>query len=87
MDGFFAAREREDIGRLFYIRPVGSGVWELFLAADCAGVEDGGYLWMQRNDILIEVDYRTAQRWGTVGRLIEIEMKRVPDVNRSPVPD
>jgi len=77
VDGFIAVAEREDIGRLFYLRPVG-GEWELFLAADCAGLADGGYSWMKRGNILAEVDYATALRWGTVGRGIRVEMMRAP---------
>jgi hypothetical protein len=75
VDGYIAVAEREDIGRLFWLRPVG-GEWELFLAADCAGYADGGYSWMKRNGIIVEVDYNTAVRWGTVGRGIRVEMRR-----------
>jgi len=78
VDGFIAVAEREDIGRLFYLRPQGRDEWELFLAADCAGIADGGYSWMKRNRILAEVDYATALRWGTVGRGIRVEMMRAP---------
>jgi len=78
VDGYVAVQERADIGRLFWIRPLGSDEWERFLAVDCGGFADGGYRWMIRNSILFEVDYQTAVRWGTVGRLIEVETKPVP---------
>ena len=77
VDGFVAVQERADIGRLLLLRPVGSETWETFLAVDCGGYADGGYDWMRRNNILVEVDRQTAERWGTVGRLIEVEMRWV----------
>jgi hypothetical protein len=78
VDGYVAAQERADIGRLVWIRPAGDTEWELFLVADCGGFADGGYEWMRRNRILFEIDAATAARWGTVGRLIEVETKPVP---------
>ena len=74
-DGFIAVPYARDIGKEYWIRPVGSTEWELFLAVDCGGVADGGREWMLRNGILVEVDWATARRWDTVGRAIEIEMR------------
>lgn len=74
-DGFVAVPYAADIGREYWIRPVGSDEWELFLAVDCGGVRDGGQQWMLRNGILVEVGWETARRWQTLGRAIEIEMR------------
>jgi len=43
--------------------------------ADCAMPPgtDGAYEWMTENNILVEVDYETAERWGSVGGGIYIE--------------
>ena len=38
------------------------------------GKIDGGYAWMVNDGIIAEIDYASAQRWGTVGYRIEIEM-------------
>jgi len=73
-DGFIAVLEADDIGRLYHIRPVGTLHWERFLAVDCAGIADGGYAWMVNGGIIAEVGWETAQRWGTIGYGIEIEM-------------
>lgn len=67
-DGYIAVQEADDIGKIFYLRPLGYDEWESFLAVDCAGIADGGKSWMLRNNILVEVDYLTAERWDCVGR-------------------
>ena len=81
VDGYVAAREPGDIGRLVWLRPVGATAWERFLVVDCAGrgdrrVSDGlsGHAWMTRYNVLVEVDYQTAVRWNTVGRGIRVEL-------------
>lgn len=76
-DGFVAVLEADDIGREYWIRPVGRDHWEKFLAVDCAGIADGGYAWMVNSGIIAEVDYQSAQRWNTIGRGIEIEMMAI----------
>jgi hypothetical protein len=45
------------------------------LVADCAG-PDGTAEWMTANGILLEIGYKTAQRWGVVGRGIKVEVIR-----------
>ena len=75
-DGAVAARDCDDIGETVWLRPVGAEDWERFIVADCAGVADGGYAWMVRLGVLVEVDYQTAKRWGCIGRLMRVEMKR-----------
>jgi len=73
VNGYVAVQDRELIGTIIYLRPVGFSEWETFLVTDCAGIADGGYAWMVRNNILVEVDYETAERWNTVGRGIKVE--------------
>lgn len=50
---------------------------ELFLVVDCAGVADGGLAWMMRNNIIAEVDYKSAEALGFVGRGVYAEIYRV----------
>jgi hypothetical protein len=74
--GYVAGRYCSDIGGVVYLRPAGCDDcrFERFLVADCAGIADGGLSWMLRNNIVVEVDYATAVRWGTVGRGIQVEL-------------
>ena len=74
VDGFVAVKDCDDIGEVIWLRPAGADEWESFLVADCANPADGADLWMERNGILVEVDYNTAVRWGTVGKGINVEM-------------
>lgn len=73
-DGYIAVQDFEDVGRSFWIKPQTSNTWELFLAVDCASRSGGSHSWMVRNNILVEVDGKTARRWSTVGRGIKVEM-------------
>ena len=73
-DGYVATLEANLIGSFVYIRPEGADIWEQFLVVDCAGHADGGYAWMLRNNVLVEVDYETAVRWNTVGRGIMVDV-------------
>lgn len=80
VDGYVAAQSCDDIGKIIYLRPLGTEAWESFYVADCAGPHlrpDGltGYQWMIRYNILVEVDWETAVRWDTVGRGIKVEMR------------
>jgi len=84
VDGYVAARYPDDIGRVVLLRPATQGreTWERFLVVDCAGRSDrresdglSGLAWMLRYNILVEVDYETAVRWGTVGRGMRVEMR------------
>ena len=72
--GFIAVLDADNIGREYWVRPVNSSTWELFLAVDCAGIADGGYAWMVNSGIIAEIDYASALRWDTVGYGIEVEM-------------
>ena len=84
VDGYVAVAERDRIGSLVWLRPVGQTNWELFLVADCAGYADGGYAWMKQNNILAEVDANTAIRWKTPGRGIQVQLRWTPP---SPYPE
>ena len=67
VDGYAAVLDCGDVGRLVLVRPP-NRPWELFLAADCAGIADGGRDWMVRGGIALEVDHLSAVRWDTIGR-------------------
>jgi len=77
---YVAIRDCSAIGEFVLIRPVG-GVWEKALIVDCASKTDSrkadglsGYQWMTYNGVMAEIDYRTAVRWDTVGRAVDVEM-------------
>jgi len=79
-DGAVAVPECLNIGTDLWCRPVGSKTWEHFIAADCGSKSDSresdglsGWEWMVTHNMLIEVDYETAVRWDTVGKMIEVE--------------
>lgn len=82
-DGFIAVLECDDIGKEYWLRPAGSEAWDFVLAVDCASPYDqqsetdlrSGRAWMISENVCAEVDYETAVRWDTVGRMIEVEMK------------
>jgi len=40
---------------------------EYLMIADCSGHQETTN-WMKRNNIIMEVGYETALRWGVVGR-------------------
>lgn len=76
--GYVAGVNCSNIGQIWLLRPTGSVVWEEFLVVDCAGPQlrpDGktGGQWMRDNNVLVEVGYPTAVRWGVVGRGVEVE--------------
>jgi len=71
-DGFVAMESCDELGNEYWIRPE-NGQWELFLVVDCSGHAETSH-WMKSNNILAEVDYKTAVRWDTVGYGIEIEI-------------
>ena len=78
VDGYIAVRDCNHIGEVWWLRPVGGKV-ESFLVIDCAG-SDETRDWMDRNQIIGEIDHLTADRWQTVGRGIKVE--RVLSINR-----
>jgi len=57
-----------------------NGPWERFIIADCGSKSDArlydglsGYQWMVTYNVLVEVDYETAVRWGCVGHGAKVE--------------
>jgi hypothetical protein len=81
-DGFIAVLECTDIGKAYYIRPIGAEEWAYVLAADCASKSDrqsdvdgrSGYEWMLDGGIIVEISAELAVKWDTVGRMIRVEM-------------
>jgi len=76
VDGYIAVRDCHHIGEVWQLRPKGEDFVENFLVIDCSGSAETT-AWMNRNNIIAEVDFQTAQRWDTVGRGIKIERVRV----------
>lgn len=77
-DGFIAMESCAELGNEYYLRPVGIDNWELFLVVDCSGHTETTD-WMTVNNIIVEIDYNTAVRWGTVDYGIKVELaKKVP---------
>jgi hypothetical protein len=82
-DGFIAVLECDDIGKEYWLRPVGSEAWTWVLAVDCASKSDrqsdvddrSGYEWMIDGALCCEIGHPLAVEWDTVGRMIEVEMK------------
>jgi len=77
-DGYVAMVECDRIGDVVYLRPLGDEVFESFLVVDCSGHAETTD-WMERNNILVEVDYETALRWDTIGHGQQIEMKQADE--------
>jgi len=80
VDGYVAAQDCNAIGSIVHLRQNAHGEWERFLVTDCASHSGGSpnagessYEWMRRNNILYEIDYETALRWNTVGRLSTVQ--------------
>lgn len=65
-DGFVATESCDHIGEEMYLYREGIG-FELFAVFDCSG-HLSTTRWMKANNILVEVDHRTAKRWGIVGQ-------------------
>ena len=63
----------DELGQVQRVRP-GTGEWERHLVVDCAAPGDGTLEWMEANNVLVEVSYETAERWGVVGRGVPIEI-------------
>lgn len=79
-DGAVARPECADIGKDVWLRFDG-GDWERFVVADCGSKSDAresdglsGYDWMKQGNVLVEVDYPTAERHGFVGRMMWVEI-------------
>ena len=70
-DGYIAVLDCSQIGNIWHLQH--QGVVESFLVVDCAG-DLATKQWMLRNNILVEVDHATAERWHTVGHGAQIEV-------------
>lgn len=60
--GWVAMRDPEWIGQQVVVCFEETGQCETFLVVDCAGIADGGYAWMTRNNIVAEMDFESAVR-------------------------
>lgn len=70
-DGFVAVADCDRIGEETYLKPINATQFERFLVVDCAGSQQA-YNWMVENNIIVEVDYTTAERWGCLVKSVEI---------------
>lgn len=61
-----AVLQAEDIGKRFLV--CREEHCEIAWAVDCAGIADGGYAWMVRNNVILELDYETAVRTCWTGK-------------------
>ena len=68
---YIAVSDCSLIGDYVLIRQPGND-WELHQVADCAGA-DGTPQWMAENNIILELSYETARRWGVVGGGFAVE--------------
>ena len=75
-EGFIASPDCSRIGEIAYIshneRP-----FSPYLVVDCAGansIVEGGITWMERDNVLAEVDWDTCVRWDTCGGGTRIRM-------------
>lgn len=80
-DGFVATRDCDRLGEELLIKPQDQSDYELFLVTDCSG-HITTTQWMNRNNIIVEVDYNTAVRWDTIGRGIKIDVAKKLTVSR-----
>lgn len=66
------------IGDTWLIRPLGDDKWTPVVIADCAGkdaLDSKGISWMDRHNIVMELSYGLAVRFGALAS-IEIEILR-----------
>lgn len=76
VSGYIAVQDCREIGNIVWMRKLGDDKWESFLVVDCAGKQDGGYEWMEQNNIIAEIDGETAKRWDVVGKGFNVEMMK-----------
>lgn len=60
-DVYLAVLECDNHGRTGTL--VAEGLALKFIVFDCAGIEDGGYSWMVRHNIVAEIDYYARMLW------------------------
>lgn len=74
-----AVSDCSKIGDYMLIRPLGTQQWVPVIVADCAGadaLDENGISWMDAQNILVELSYELAERFGAVDGSIEIEVMR-----------
>ena len=69
-DGYIAVLDCAELENVWWVENP-DGVWESMLIVDCARKNDGTPEWFLENNVAMEVDYQTAERWGTVGKLVK----------------
>jgi len=72
-DGWIAVENCGDIGQVWYVQNP-DGEWESFLVVDCA--QPAAAEWMRDNNIIIEIDAATAERWDTIGAGVGVQVIR-----------
>jgi len=83
-DGMIAVRDCWHLGEVWTLRTAGAVDWERHLVVDCARPGDGAAEWMTLNNIMVEVGYDTAQRWGSIGGGVAVErLFGMEDLNAS----
>ena len=65
--GFVARRDCSEIGQLVWICHESEGCKGPYLVADCANQLENHDKVMERKNIVVEVDFNTATRWGIIG--------------------
>ena len=81
VDGYIAVRDCDHIGEVWTLRGVERltgeylSDWERFLVSDCANPPgtDGAYEWMTDLGVMVEIDWPSAERWGTEGIICGVE--------------
>ena len=77
-DGYVAHYDPKRIGETIYLRPLGYNKVEKFLITDCCSWIDGSCNWMRRNNIFVEVDAKTIDRWGeALGKDLYLRLVKV----------
>jgi len=66
VDGYIAVPDCSRVGQYAYVT-VNDGPWERMQVFDCMG-SDGDISWWNEHNIIGELDYYTADRYGVVGR-------------------
>ena len=70
-DGWIAVRDCDRLEDIWWVENPVTMEWESMLIVDCARPPetDGAVEWMLENNVAMEVDYQTAERWGAIGKL------------------
>jgi len=71
VSGFIAVVDCQRIGEIVRVRY--NEYDEYLMVADCSGHQETTN-WMERNNIIMEIGYETALRWGVVGRGARVQV-------------